>query len=68
MSSNQLSEKLNLTTKLAFGAGDIGPALTANILVFFLMPFFTNVAGLSPGVAGSILFVGKLPMLLMILS
>ncbi|NCO74305.1 MAG: MFS transporter [Cyanobacteria bacterium] len=60
MSSNQLSEKLNLTTKLAFGAGDIGPALTANILVFFLMPFFTNVAGLSPGVAGSILFVGKI--------
>ncbi|WP_373479410.1 MFS transporter [Geminocystis sp.] len=60
MSSNQLSEKLNLTTKLAFGAGDIGPALTANILVFFLMPFFTNVAGLSPAVAGSILFVGKI--------
>ncbi|MBL1210919.1 MFS transporter [Geminocystis sp. GBBB08] len=56
----QSSEKLNLTTKLAFGAGDIGPALTANILVFFLMPFFTNVAGLSPGIAGSILFVGKI--------
>lgn len=60
MSSTQPSEKLNLTTKLAFGAGDIGPALTANILVFFLMPFFTNVAGLSPAIAGSILFVGKI--------
>lgn len=60
MTSTQPSEKLNLTTKLAFGAGDIGPALTANILVFFLMPFFTNVAGLSPSIAGSILFVGKI--------
>ncbi|BAQ59960.1 melibiose carrier protein [Geminocystis sp. NIES-3708] len=60
MSSTQPSEKLNLTTKLAFGAGDIGPALTANILVFFLMPFFTNVAGLSPAIAGSILFIGKI--------
>ncbi|WP_017294065.1 MFS transporter [Geminocystis herdmanii] len=60
MTSNQTSEKLNLTTKLAFGAGDIGPAFTANILVFFLMPFFTNVAGISPAIAGSILFVGKI--------
>lgn len=54
------SEKLYLTTKLAFGAGDVGPALTANILVFFLLPFFTNVAGLSPTVAGSVLFIGKI--------
>ena len=60
MKSKQLSEKLYLTTKLAFGAGDMGPALTANLLVFFLLPFFTNVAGLNPSLAGSILFVGKI--------
>ncbi len=60
MKSNQTSEKLYLTTKLAFGAGDMGPALTANLLVFFLLPFFTNVAGLSPSWAGSILFIGKI--------
>lgn len=61
MTSNQkLSEKLYFTTKLAFGAGDMGPALTANILVFFLLPFLTNVAGLSPTLAGSVLFVGKI--------
>ena len=60
MKSNQLSEKLYLNTKLAFGAGDIGPALTANLLVFFLLPFFTNVAGLNPSLAGSILFIGKI--------
>lgn len=61
MTSNQkVSEKLYFTTKLAFGAGDMGPALTANILVFFLLPFLTNVAGLSPTLAGSVLFVGKI--------
>ena len=53
-------EKLNFTTKLAYGSGDMGPAITANILVFFLLYFFTNVAGLPPGLAGSILAVGKI--------
>jgi GPH family glycoside/pentoside/hexuronide:cation symporter len=54
------SEKLNFTTKLAFGAGDLGPAITANILVFYLLFFFTNVAGLSAGLAGSVLMIGKI--------
>lgn len=45
---------------MAFGAGDLGPAITANIIVFFLMYFFTNVAGLGAGIAGSILLVGKI--------
>lgn len=60
MTNKTTSEKLYFTTKLAYGAGDIGPAITANILVFFLLPFFTNVAGLSPGLAGSILMIGKI--------
>lgn len=54
------SEKLSLGTKLAYGAGDLGPAMTTNLLTFFLLPFFTNVAGLSPGIAGSILALSKL--------
>jgi GPH family glycoside/pentoside/hexuronide:cation symporter len=37
----------------------MGPAITANILVFFLLYFFTNVAGLPAGMAGSILAIGK---------
>ena len=53
-------EKLNLTTKIAYGAGDMGPAIAANILVFFLLYFFTNVAGLPPGLAGTILAIGKI--------
>ncbi|MDJ0845492.1 MAG: MFS transporter [Crocosphaera sp.] len=54
------TEKLHFTTKLAYGAGDFGPAIAANILVFYLLFFFTNVAGLPPGLAGSILMIGKI--------
>ena len=53
-------EKLNFTTKLAYGSGDMGPAITANLLVFYLLFFFTNVAGLPAGLAGSILTIGKI--------
>ena len=53
-------EKLNFKTKLAYGAGDLGPAITGNIAVFYLMVFFTNVAGIPAGFAGSILMIGKI--------
>ncbi len=55
-----LNQKLNLKTKLAYGAGDLGPAITSGIAVFFLLVFFTNVAGIPAGLAGSILMVGKI--------
>lgn len=54
------SEKLSLGTKLAYGAGDLGPAITANILIFFLFIFLTEVAGLPAGLAGSILLIGNI--------
>ncbi|NDJ26046.1 MFS transporter [Nostoc sp. B(2019)] len=54
------SEKLPFKTKLAYGAGDLGPAITANISIFFLLVFFTNVAGIPAGLAGSILMIGKI--------
>ena len=41
------NEKLDFKTKLAYGAGDLGPAITANIAAFYLLVFFTNVAGIS---------------------
>lgn len=53
-------ETLHFSTKLAYGAGDLGAAITANILVFYLLYFFTNIAGLSAGLAGSILMIGKI--------
>ena len=54
------SEKLSLSTKLAYGAGDLGPAIAANILIFFLFIFLTEVAGLPAGVAGSILLIANI--------
>ncbi len=59
MTETPESEKLSFSTKLAYGAGDLGPAITANILVFYLMFFFTNVVGLNVGLASVILLIGK---------
>jgi glycoside/pentoside/hexuronide:cation symporter, GPH family len=53
-------EPLDLSTKLAYGAGDLGPAITANILSFFLLIFFTNVAGMNAGLAGTVLLISKI--------
>lgn len=52
--------KLDFKTKLAYGAGDLGPAITGNISIFFLLIFFTNVAGIPAGLAGSVLMIGKI--------
>ncbi|MFM7441754.1 MAG: MFS transporter, partial [Snowella sp.] len=61
MTITQLApEKLSFNTKLAYGAGDFGPAVTANILVFYLLFFLTDVAGLPAGLAGSVLMIGKI--------
>jgi glycoside/pentoside/hexuronide:cation symporter, GPH family len=53
------SEKINLSTKLAFGAGDLGAAITAMIGISYLSPFLTDVAGLNPNLAGKTQLVGK---------
>lgn len=51
--------KLKLGTKVAYGAGDAGTAITANILIFYLSPFLTDVAGLTPGMAAQSQLIGK---------
>lgn len=53
-------QPLNFWTKFAFGAGDLGPAVTANVMVFFLMFFFTEAAGMPSALAGRVLMVGKI--------
>mgnify|MGYP005843939745 CR=1 FL=1 len=53
------SERLNLKTKLAYGVGELGKEIPGNILVFFLLFFLTNVAGLNATLAGSVLLVTK---------
>ncbi len=60
MVSHVPAKPLTLGEKLAFGAGDLGTAITANILVFFLLIFLTNVAGMDAGLAGSVLMIGKI--------
>lgn len=52
--------RLSFSTKLAYGAGDMGAGLTANLVVFSFLAFLTNVAGLSPALAGTVLLVGKI--------
>ncbi|MEM8503216.1 MAG: MFS transporter [Cyanobacteria bacterium P01_D01_bin.1] len=56
---NYPSPKLTLPVKLAYGAGDFGAGLTSQFLSFFLLIFLTDVAGMRPVVAGSVLAVGK---------
>lgn len=56
----EIAQKLSFSTKLAYGAGDLGAAMTANVLAVYLLIFFTSAAGLSPGLAGSILMIGKI--------
>lgn len=55
-----VTPKLTLPTKIAYGLGTVGVSMTGNILFFFVMFFFTDVAGLSAAVGGSILTIGKI--------
>ena len=57
---NYPSPKLTLPVKLAYGAGDFGAGLTSQFLAFFLLIFLTDVAGMRPVIAGSVLAVGKI--------
>jgi glycoside/pentoside/hexuronide:cation symporter, GPH family len=45
-------EPMTFSTKFAYGAGDIGGAVIGILLLSYLSPFFTDVARLSPGLAG----------------
>ncbi|MDW8352028.1 MAG: MFS transporter [Anaerolineae bacterium] len=53
-------DKVPLLTKLAFGSGDVGPAVATAIMSFFLLYFFTDVARLDPAAAGVILLITKI--------
>ncbi len=51
--------KLSFSVKLAYGAGELGPALVGNLSIFYLLFFLTNVAGIPAGLAGTVPMVGK---------
>ena len=54
------NEKLPFITKLAYGSGDLGTAITAALRSFLLLFFFTDVARLNPATAASILLIGRI--------
>ncbi len=58
-SDTSLIEKLSISTKLAYGAGDMGAGITTILISFTLLIFLTEVAGLDPGLAGTVLMIGK---------
>jgi GPH family glycoside/pentoside/hexuronide:cation symporter len=53
-------ENLTLRTKLSYGTGMLAASILGNILIFFLLFFMTDVAGLNPALAGSVLLLGRL--------
>lgn len=53
-------EKLRLKTKLMYSSGDLSVAATMSMVSFFQLFFLTDVAGLSPSLAGWALLAGKL--------
>lgn len=52
-------DQLSLKTKLAFGAGDMGAGMTSNLIAFSFLIFLTEVAGMPPLAAGTVLLIGK---------
>lgn len=55
---NQPSQRLTLTTQLAYGVGEMGLVMPVSIAIFFLLYFLTDVAGLNPTLAGTVLLIG----------
>lgn len=53
-------EKLPRLVKLAYGAGDLGPAIVAAVNGFFLNAFLLDVAGLRPAAVGTIFLIAKI--------
>lgn len=51
---------LSLTTKLAYGVGELAGSLPGNILVFFFLIFLTDAVGLSPTLAGTVVMIAKI--------
>ncbi len=51
---------LPLPVKLAYGMGELAAAVPASLSAFFVLYFFTTVAGLNPALAGSVILIGRL--------
>ncbi|PSO56843.1 MAG: MFS transporter [Cyanobacteria bacterium QH_1_48_107] len=59
MNDHSDQNQLRTTTRVAYGVGDLGPAMAGNFLLVFCFFFLTNVAGLPPDQAGVILMLSN---------
>jgi GPH family glycoside/pentoside/hexuronide:cation symporter len=57
---NETMEKLSLGAKVRYGVADLGIALLGSAVQFFILLYYTDVAGINPAIAGTALMVGKL--------
>jgi GPH family glycoside/pentoside/hexuronide:cation symporter len=55
-----MEQKLTLGSKFRYGLADLGFALITSAMQFFLLFYYTDVAGINPALAGAALMVGKL--------
>lgn len=55
-----MNTKLTTKTKVVYGIADLGISLLTAAIQFFLLFFYTDIAGIDPGLAGTALLVGKL--------
>jgi GPH family glycoside/pentoside/hexuronide:cation symporter len=55
-----MDQKLTLGSKVRYGLADLGFALITSAMQFFLLFYYTDVAGINPALAGAALMVGKL--------
>lgn len=58
-STHHPSETLHPKTRFAYGVGEVAGALPTSVSAFFFLFFLTNVAGLTPTLAGAAVLSGK---------
>ena len=55
-----MEQKLTTGAKFRYGLADLGFSLITSAMQFFLLFYYTDVAGIDPGIAGLALMTGKL--------
>ncbi len=58
--NTNVSQKLSLRTKLAYGIGVAGDKSINTIIMYFAMFYFTDIFGIAPAVAGTMILVARL--------
>jgi len=55
-----MDQKLSFGLKFRYGLADLGFSLITSAMQFFLLYYYTDVAGINPALAGAALLVGKI--------